>query len=265
MSKQHYYLVSLPRSGNTILSSILNQNPNISVTANSIFPSILWKLHKEKEDNLIFLNFPDESSYDNMMKGLIENYYKNWSSSVIIDRAAWGSENNLMLIEKYCPNKPKFIILVRDIVEVLASFIKWSDENPHNFLNNETNNGSIQEKCDFLMRPDLQIVQEYASIYNLYSKKHLYDTLFIEYNDLVNNIEDKIKEIYQFLSIDPFDHKFTDIKQFESNGVKYDDSVVGNNLHTIKTELVEKNNYDINEYLTQDVIAKYSNLSFWIK
>jgi sulfotransferase len=265
MSKQYYYLVGLPRSGNTLLASILNQNPEVSVTANSIFPSILWALHKEKENNLLFLNFPDHESYDNMLKGLIDSYYKNWPSSVIIDRAAWGSKNNVMLIEKYCPNKPKFVVLVRPILEVLASFIKWSTENPHNFLNTETNNGTIEEKCDFLMRPDLQIIQEYASIHNLYSNQDKYEVLFIDYTDLVKNAPNEIQKIYTFLDLPQFEHKFTDIDQFEVNKVKYDDSVVGNSLHTIKTKAIEKTKYDVIDYLPKSVIEKYSGLDFWEK
>jgi hypothetical protein len=197
VDKKYYYLVGLPRSGNTLLSSILNQNSQISVTANSIFPSILWNLHKEKENNLIFSNFPDYSSYDNMMKGLVDNYYKDWSSSIIIDRAAWGSKNNLMLIEKYCPNKPKFIVLLRSVTEVLASFIKWSQENPINFINSETNNASVEEKCDFLMQPHLQISQELISAYNLYNKEDKNDTLFITYNNLISNTEEQLDKINQ--------------------------------------------------------------------
>jgi hypothetical protein len=261
--KKYYYLVGLPRSGNTILGSIINQNPEIAVTSNSIFPNVLWNLHKEKENNLLFLNFPDHGSYDNMLKGLIENYYKDWNSSVILDRAAWGSKNNMMLIEKYCPNKPKFVILVRPVLEVLASFIKWSIENPHNFLNTETNNGTVEEKCDFLMRPDLQIVQEYVSIYNLYSNQDKHEMLFIDYDDLVENAPDKIQELYTFLDLPLFEHRFTDMDQFESNNIRYNDSVVGNNLHTIKTKSIEKTKYDILDYLPNSVIQKYSGLDFW--
>jgi sulfotransferase len=263
VDKKYYYLVGLPRSGNTLLSSILNQNSQISVTANSIFPSILWNLHKEKENNLIFSNFPDYSSYDNMMKGLVDNYYKDWSSSVIIDRAAWGSKNNLMLIEKYCPNKPKFIVLLRSVTEVLASFIKWSQENPINFINSETNNASVEEKCDFLMQPHLQISQELISAYNLYNKKDKNDTLFITYNNLISNTEEQLDKIYSFIETPRYPHRLTNIDQFSANYIQYNDEVVGKNLHTINSKKIEKVNYNIVDYLPQSVIEKYSKLDFW--
>ena len=46
--KKIFFLVGLPRAGNTLLGSILNQNPDIAVTANSITPDILYVLYRVK-------------------------------------------------------------------------------------------------------------------------------------------------------------------------------------------------------------------------
>jgi len=257
--KQYYFLVGLPRSGNTLLSSILNQNPKVSVTANSIVPDILWNLHCERENSLTFKNFPDYLSYDDLMSSVFGGYYKNWNSDIIIDRSNWGSPNNLKLLEKYCPNKPKFILLVRDILEVLASFIKWSKENKPNFIQNETNNAPVEIQCDFLMRSDLQIVQEYTAIHNLYKNPN---ALLITYNELIDSSEETMNKIYDFLQIEPHQHKFDNLTQLVANGVSYDDTVVGNNLHYVKSK-ISKTDYTVKDYLPLSVINKYGNLDFW--
>jgi hypothetical protein len=257
--KQYYFLVGLPRSGNTLLSSILNQNPKVSVTANSILPDILWNLYCERENSLTFKNFPDHRSYDDMMSNIFESYYNNWNSNIIIDRSNWGSPNNLKLLEKYCPNKPKFILLVRDVLEVLASFIKWSKENKPNFIDNETNNAPVEIQCDFLMRSDLQIVQEYTAIHNLYKNPN---TLLITYSELIDSSEETMNKIYDFLQMDSYTHKFKNLNQLTVNGTSYNDKVVGNNLHYVKSK-ISKTDYMIREYLPLSVINKYGNLDFW--
>jgi hypothetical protein len=257
--KQYYFLVGLPRSGNTLLSSILNQNPKVSVTANSIVPDILWNLHCERENSLTFKNFPDHRSYNDLMSSIFDGYYKNWNSNIIIDRSNWGVPNNLKLLEKYCPNKPKFILLVRDILEVLASFIKWSRENKPNFIQNETNNAPVEIQCDFLMRSDLQIVQEYTAIHNLYKNPN---ALLITYNELIDSSEETMNKIYDFLQIEPHQHKFDNLTQLVANGVSYDDTVVGNNLHYVKSK-ISKTDYTVKDYLPLSVINKYGNLDFW--
>ena len=40
-AKQIYFLCAMPRSGNTLFTSIINQNPEIAVTANSITLEIM--------------------------------------------------------------------------------------------------------------------------------------------------------------------------------------------------------------------------------
>jgi hypothetical protein len=261
--KQYYFLVGIPRSGNTLLGSILNQNSNISVTANSIVSDMLWKLELERQSNLIYKNFPDEHSFNNVLSGMFDLYYKDWQSNIIIDRSSWGTKNNLELLSNYCPNKPKFIILVRDVVEVLASFIKWSIENPKNFINHETNNASIEDKCDFLMRHDLQIVQEYNAIYNILNSEHKENSLIIEYDNLTTNPKIEIEKIYKFLNISNYEHSYSKLNQFSVNGMSYDDSVVGENLHRVKENGIEKTNYKVSDYLPYSVIHKYSKLNFW--
>lgn len=195
------------------------------------------------------------------MSSVFESYYKNWHTNIIIDRSNWGSPNNLKLLEKYCPNKPKFILLVRDVLEVLASFIKWSKDNKPNFIDNETNNAPIELQCDFLMRPDLQIVQEYTAIHNLYKNPN---ALLITYQQLVDHPKETVGKIYDFLQIKSYTHKFNNLTQLKINSVSYEDKVVGNNLHYVKSK-ISKTDYTIKEYLPLSVINKYGNLNFWKK
>ena len=55
----------LPRSGNTLLSSILNQNPNISTTAPSIIADVYNRLHSLRFTEQ-YISFPDSNSLDNI-------------------------------------------------------------------------------------------------------------------------------------------------------------------------------------------------------
>ena len=47
--KEYYFLTGLPRSGNTLLGSLINQNPNVKLTANTIITDILYQLHLLKD------------------------------------------------------------------------------------------------------------------------------------------------------------------------------------------------------------------------
>ena len=82
MYKKIYTLAGFTRSGNTLLSCILNQNPFVQATGHSFIPDIFYALSKVKKSP-IYLNFPDSKSYNNVMKNIISNYYKDWNADYI--------------------------------------------------------------------------------------------------------------------------------------------------------------------------------------
>ena len=120
--KNIFFLSALPRAGNTLLGSIINQNKNIQVTANSIVTDLLWETHKIKDfEN--YRNFPDENSFNSVFNNIINNYYSKWKANFIIDRGPWGTPANLFLLKQIIKN-PKFVLLKRPVLECLASYIK---------------------------------------------------------------------------------------------------------------------------------------------
>ena len=46
INKKYYFLSGLPRAGNTLLSSFINQSKKVKATANSILPNILFETFK---------------------------------------------------------------------------------------------------------------------------------------------------------------------------------------------------------------------------
>mgnify|MGYP002130641938 FL=1 len=74
MHKKIYTLSGFPRSGNTLLASILNQNPLVQTTGHSVIPEMLYVLENVKKSPA-YLTFPDSKSYNNVMKNIISNYY----------------------------------------------------------------------------------------------------------------------------------------------------------------------------------------------
>ena len=263
--KKFFYLHGLPRAGNTLLGSIINQNPKVAVTANSLIADMLGELYMLKHID-VFKNFPDHKSFNNVTKSLFDNYYKDWSQDYIIDRAPWGMPINLKFL-KEVQDEIKIIVMVRDVEEILASFIKWSQREPTSFVN-QYGVKTVEEKCDMLMKTDGQIVKELIGVKHLldHQPRDMYH--IVEYNDLCDNPKQTIEGIYDFLGIYRFNHRYNNLDQFQVNGMKYDDNIVGQNLHTIETNSINSNNYNefkenVNDILPKSIIEKYNILNFW--
>ena len=258
--KDIFFLSGLPRAGNTLFGSIMNQNPDVGVSANSICADMMGELFTLKHTD-IFKNYPDHKSFDNVAKKVFENYYKDWNYKYIIDRAPWGYPINLKFLKETRSNI-KIIVLVRDIVEVLASFIRWSQKEPTSFVN-RYDAKTIEEKCDMLMNKDGVIVKELIAIKHLleHQPKELYH--LIEYNNLVEHPRKTIEGIYEFLGMPKFKHRFINLDQFKVNGMEYDDTIVGQGLHTVKTDAIYKDTYDAYSIIPKSIIDKYKQCNFW--
>lgn len=242
--KEYYFLCSLPRAGNSLLGSIINQSKNIKLTANSILPDIMYNVCVLKE-SLPFKNFPDRKSLNNVIKNVFDNYYQDWNVNKIIDRSVWGTPNNLNFL-KLIIKKPKFIILYRPVLECLASFIKI--EKPLD----------IELRCNQLLNKEDIIGKSLWSIKNIIHNKE--DHIVINYNDLVNNTNDTIKKIFNYLEVEFENIDINNIKQFSTNNIFYNDNVLPFDLHTIRTNKIEFNKYNVKDYLPPNKIKQYSNL-----
>ena len=99
-NKQLFFLVALPRSGNTLFASIMNQNPEIAATPNSITLEIMKDLFLLKQTD-VFQNYPDHKSLDNVLDAVYDNYYKDWPQRIIIDRGPVTTVGNLALMQKH--------------------------------------------------------------------------------------------------------------------------------------------------------------------
>ena len=89
-----YFCISLQRSGNTLLGSILNQNPNVTLTANSPLTEIIYQLDFIKNQKNLKLsqhqNFPHDESLDNIIKKTFYTYSETFKTKYVINRCNWG-------------------------------------------------------------------------------------------------------------------------------------------------------------------------------
>jgi len=257
-NKKIFFLAGFPRAGNTLLTSIFNQNPDIACTPNSIVLEIYKRLFFIKKED-VFLNYPDERSLDNVMDEVYNLYYKDWNYKYIIDRTPAGTPGNLILLKKHLKQEVKIIFLVRPILEVLASWITWSLKTPDSFIRKDTKNPT--EACHYLMRDDGQIMKEMRCMHHLLKPENKHHVHFIDYKEIVAKSAATMKGIYKFFGIPPFKHRFTNLEQVKVNGLSYDDTIMGKDMHTIKTEKLIKSTTDVN-ILSSEIIKKYGDIKF---
>ena len=257
-NKQLLFLVAQPRSGNTLFASIMNQNPEIAATPNSITLEIMKDLHLLKQTD-VFLNYPDHKSLDNVLDLVYDTYYKDWPQRIIIDRGPVMATGSFQLMQKHFKRPFKCIVLLRDLMDVLASYMQWYTENPDAFPN-RVNLNTDEEKLSMIMNKDGAVAKDLEAIKNSYNYKDMCH--YVKYDDMVTNPEQEFRKIYQFMGEPYFNHRFNDLDQVNVNGLSYDDKVVGSNMHKLFDGPVRKVYNPYIEKIPERIREKYGHIRF---
>ena len=261
--KKYLYFSGLPRSGNTLLSTILNENKDIHSTGHSFLPDLFFAIKKAEYSSDRFKNYPCHNDLNNVYKNIIPNYYKDYNAKYIIERGDWITPYNINLLNQFVPNKIKMVILVRDILQIIKSYVKLCKDNPEFYINQQYNlldpttlfTDEIETKVDLIMAKDKYINTILYSIHQLKKNNLLKNFLLIDYNDLVEQPKKTIDKIYNYYEIETFNHSFNNFKKQPI----YDDSIFGASIHKIRTDKVEKQNNNIK--LSENIVNKYKHLN----
>ena len=256
-NKKLFFLVAMPRSGNTLFASIMNQNPEIAATPNSITLEIMKDLFLLKETD-VFQNYPNHKSLDNVLDSVYDTYYKDWPQRIIIDRGPVMTPGNFSLMQKHFKRPFKCIVILRDLMDVLASYMKWYTENSDAFPN-RYNCKNDEEKLGMIMNNKGAVAKDLEAIKNSYNYPNLCH--FVKYDNLVAQPEQEFRKIYQFIDEPYFNHSFENLQQIEVNGMKYDDTIVGKNMHNIRSVVRKVPNPYINK-IPERIKQKYGHIRF---
>jgi len=97
---------------------------------------------------------------------------------------------------------------------------------------------------------------------NLLKPENKHHVHFVNYDEIIDQPKETMDDIYKFLGIPKFKHRFKNLKQVKVNGIKYNDSVFGKGMHTIKTRSLTKTKRDIKKVLPKEIIEAYGSIQF---
>ena len=272
--KKYFFLVGLPRSGITLLSSILNQNKKIAVSPLSLCAGMMDSMEKEMIHHDISTLFPpDEQSINSVLSNFLNNYYNHFDCDYIIDRNhSWGTPYYLNLIRKYVTDDIKILFPVRPLVEVLTSFCSLCETDENNFIDQSIKveeyydyNEMNDIRCKWLMRSRGQLDSSIFSLSNLLKEENRDYLHLVKYDHLVKNPTKTLNSVYDFLGIEKYDHDFKKISEYSFSSRKYRDlSELFNSprLHHVREKL-EKKSPSPYKVLGRRLVKLYSQHDFW--
>ena len=275
MDKTFYFMARLPRAGSTLLSTLLNQNPRFYSGPSSPVLGAMYTVHDNFQSNELYTGYPKPNQANEIVGSIIRHWYSDVEEEVIFDKnRAWCAR--VPFIEGYIREEAKIIVPVRRLDEILTSLLTMIHRNTFvegqpriNFVDEQLVKANIpisdENRCQYLLTAQGGIVWESLNATKVgVDEGHGDKFHFVDYNDLVNNPQEELDDIYKFLGEEPFEHTFDEL----SNEHREDDlTTYGlSDMHEVHSKL-EKTSPDPSTVLPESIIKLYNenkkNLEFW--
>lgn len=227
--KNLLFNIGLPRSGSTVLMKVLNHSPDIFTTGTCPVPYLIDAIRQTSLNTPEFIAMPMDS-LSKASLGFIKQGMDGWYTSltnkpaVISKSRVWVDHlNTLFALYK----NPKFIVSVRDLRDIIASYEKLKEKYPMmNGLSNVKFESFPLEK-----RIEIHCQDESANLgYTLskieilleYMNRYPNNFFVVRFEDFTTNPAVVLKYLYEWMNLPYYEHDLNNI----SDGDYYEHDTV---------------------------------------
>jgi sulfotransferase len=227
MKRKFFYISGLPRTGSSLLSNILMQNPSVHAEGRSALCQMMWDMQYSIEGysrEALEANRRIPKTSMAVMRALPGLYYNDVDREIIFDKSrTWTLFANHQMLKRYIDESPKVIVLVRPVDEIVRSFAKL-----------RFNNGWTGDVYTDLILPHTDPIT--LPLEGIANAKYTRDEgfLFVTYKSLVEKPSEVLQAIYKHCGLNWFAHKVDNVEQnFTEDDVGY--GLVG--MHDVRQKI----------------------------
>lgn len=257
--QQFHFISGLPRSGSTLLSAILLQNPRFHAGMTSpvgaLFSGVLEQCSAGSEFGAVI----DTEMRRRLLRGLFDSYYARADKPVVFDtNRQWSSR--LPAISDLFP-QAKVIACVRNVAWVMDSLERLYRANPYEntkLFGDAVERNTVYSRCETLAQRNRLVGFAWAALKEAYYGEHADSLLIVDYDLLTQAPERVLRLVYDFIGEPWFEHDF---EHLAYDAPEFDQALGVAGLHKVKPKVALQSRRTI---LPPDLFKQYADLSFWL-
>lgn len=257
MAKFHF-ISGLPRSGSTLLSAIIQQNPRCYAGMTSPLLGLISGALEYMGAGGEFYSAFDNIKRKQICSGLFDSYYADeLEHDLIFDTNRMWAARLHQLVEMY--DDFKVICCVRNPAWIMDSFERVYRQNPFNYSQMYTpqSRQTVYSRCESMANSMGTVGSAWTALKEAYYGEYSEKLLLIDYDVLVQKPEQCIRLLYQFLDEEEYSHDFNHI-EYDDRG--FDNNIGAEGLHKVKSKVSYKPRRTI---LPPELFKEYSEMAFW--
>ncbi|MHC8384394.1 sulfotransferase family protein [Pseudomonas sp. LB3P14] len=257
---QFHFISGLPRSGSTLLSAILLQNPRFHAGMTSpvgaLFSGVLEQCSAGSEFGAVI----DTDLRRRLLRGLFDSFYADKADKPVVfdTNRLWSSR--LPAISDLFP-QAKVIACVRNVAWVMDSIERLYRANPFEntkLFGDAIERNTVYSRCETLAQRNRLVGFAWAALKEAYYGEHADSLLIVDY-DLLTQAPDRVMRlVYDFIGEPWFEHDFDNLAY---DAPEFDLALGVSGLHKVKPKVELQSRRTI---LPPDLFKQYAELSFWL-
>ncbi|KDD67817.1 sulfotransferase [Pseudomonas sp. BT76 TE3572] len=257
---QFHFISGLPRSGSTLLSAILLQNPRFHAGMTSpvgaLFSGVLEQCSAGSEFGAVI----DTDLRRRLLRGLFDSFYADKADKPVVfdTNRLWSSR--LPAISDLFP-QAKVIACVRNVAWVMDSIERLYRANPFEntkLFGDAVERNTVYSRCETLAQRNRLVGFAWAALKEAYYGEHADSLLIVDY-DLLTQAPDRVMRlVYDFIGEPWFEHDFDNLAY---DAPEFDQALGVSGLHRVKPKVELQSRRTI---LPPDLFKQYAELSFWL-
>lgn len=259
MQTHNFHFISgLPRSGSTLLSAILRQNPRFHCGVTSPVASFFSAIVSQVSVGSEWAPQVSTDQRRTILRGLFESYYADSPQPVVFDTNRIWSAKLPALLDLF--PQAKVISCVRNVAWVMDSIERLYRANPYEntrLFANDAERSTVFSRVETLAQRTRLVGLAWAGLKEAFYSEQGHAMLVIDYDILAQRPKEVIQLVYSFLGEAPFEHDYDNI-QFDTPD--YDEGLGLAGLHKVRPQVGFEKRQTV---LPPDLFEQYSKLSFW--
>lgn len=259
VAQKYHFITGLPRSGSTLLSALLLQNPRFHAGMTSPVGILVNNLITHFGAGTELGSMLSQPQRQRLVRGVFDAYYADKSDKqVIFDTNRSWSASMPLLAEQF--PEAKVIACVRNVAWVMDSLERRFRANPYEItrlFGDGVERNTVYSRVETLGQRNRLVGYPWTALKEAFYGEYASRLLIIDYDLLAQAPQKVMPLLYSFIDEPLFDHDFEAVS-YEAQ--QFDAALGVHGLHTVRSKVELQKRRTV---LPPDLFAQFNELAFW--
>jgi sulfotransferase len=253
-----HFISGLPRSGSTLLSALLLQNPALHAGITSPVGGLVSSMLRDVSQGKEFAVLIDDAQRQALLRGLFDSFYHAIHPHRTVFDTSRGWTLRLTMLAMLFP-EAKMICCVRDMPWILDSVERVLRQNPWELskIFDFEPSGTVYSRVEGLAGSNGMVGMAYNAVKQAMYSAEADRLMLLTYETLTQKPAQALEAIYEFTGQQPFKHDFENVS---FNAAEFDARLGTRGLHTVGPKVHANQRETI---LPPDLWRRFELDSFW--